>query len=207
MSMMEQSGRHSLKSKQSVFLLSDVSREKQKILKDHSPQGVPSPAGSDPDVDFAAKAAVELQLTEAETRLTKHGWGPQTPEGKKTPRWRLMPKHNGILSNCLTLGNYLELWFSISLPSAHSTPPFRNLLLKDEAILRQLLQQEQKKEEALKAAEAKVAKVKEQLLASEKIVSANKTLLNRLQEQVGVKSQEGTQREWNSMGMSCEVNS
>lgn len=106
-----------------------------------------------------------------------------------------MPKHNGILSNCLTLGNYLELWFSISLPSAHSTPPFRNLLLKDEAILRQLLQQEQKKEEALKAAEAKVAKVKEQLLASEKIVSANKTLLNRLQEQVGVKSQEGTQRE------------
>lgn len=73
MSMMEQSGRHSLKSKQSVFLLSDVSREKQKILKDHSPQGVPSPAGSDPDVDFAAKAAVELQLTEAETRLTKHG--------------------------------------------------------------------------------------------------------------------------------------
>ncbi|XP_020312656.1 zinc finger C3H1 domain-containing protein isoform X1 [Oncorhynchus kisutch] len=109
-----------------------ASREKQKILKDHSPQGVPSPAGSDPDVDFAGKAAVELQLTEAETRLTKHG----------------------------------------------------NLLLKDEAILRQLLQQEQKKEEALKAAEAKVAKVKEQLLASEKIVSANKTLLNRLQEQV-----------------------
>ncbi|CAB1322809.1 unnamed protein product [Coregonus sp. 'balchen'] len=109
-----------------------ASREKQKILKDHSPRGVPSPAGSDPDVDFAAKAAVELQLTEAETRLTKHG----------------------------------------------------NLLLKDEAILRQLLQQEQKKEEALKAAEAKVAKLKEQLLASEKIVSANKTLLNRLQEQV-----------------------
>lgn len=79
----------------------------------------------------------------------------------------------------------MDLWFSISLPSAHSTPPpLRNLLLKDEAILRQLLQQEQKKEEALKAAEAKVAKLKEQLLASEKIVSANKTLLHRLQEQV-----------------------
>lgn len=46
------------------------------------------------------------------------------------------------------------------------------------------MQQEQKKKEALKAAEAKVAKLKEQLLASEKIVSANKTLLNRLQEQV-----------------------
>lgn len=36
----------------------------------------------------------------------------------------------------------------------------------------------------MKAAEAKVAKLKEQLLASEKIVSANKTLLHRLQEQV-----------------------
>uniref|UniRef100_A0A8C8M396 Putative zinc-finger domain-containing protein n=1 Tax=Oncorhynchus tshawytscha TaxID=74940 RepID=A0A8C8M396_ONCTS len=109
-----------------------ASREKQKVLMDHSPRAVSSPAGSDPDVDFAAKAAAKLQLTEAETNLTKH----------------------------------------------------RNLLLKDDGILRQLLQQEQKKKEALKAAEAKVAKLKEQLLASEKIVSANKTLLNRLQEQV-----------------------
>uniref|UniRef100_A0A673WVR4 Zinc finger C3H1-type containing n=1 Tax=Salmo trutta TaxID=8032 RepID=A0A673WVR4_SALTR len=109
-----------------------ASREKQKVLMDHSPRAVSSPAGSDPDVDFAAKAAAKLQLTEAETNLTKH----------------------------------------------------RNLLLKDDGILRQLLQQEQKKKEALKAAEAKVAKLKEQLLASEKIVSANKTLLHRLQEQV-----------------------
>uniref|UniRef100_A0AAY5JWX4 Putative zinc-finger domain-containing protein n=1 Tax=Esox lucius TaxID=8010 RepID=A0AAY5JWX4_ESOLU len=109
-----------------------ASREKQKVLKDCSPRGVPSPAGSDPDVDSAGKAAAEVELSETEARLTKH----------------------------------------------------RNLLLKDEAILGQLLQQAQKKREALKAAETKVAKLKEQLLASEKIVSANKTLLNRLQEQV-----------------------
>lgn len=55
------------------YLLTGCSREKQKVLMDHSPRAVSSPAGSDPDVDFAAKAAVELQLTEAETRLTKHG--------------------------------------------------------------------------------------------------------------------------------------
>lgn len=60
----------------------------------------------------------------------------------------------------------------------------RELLQRDEAVLRHLLQQELKKAESLKAAEAKVAKLREQLLASEKIVSANKTLLKKLQEQV-----------------------
>ncbi|XP_070763374.1 zinc finger C3H1 domain-containing protein-like [Enoplosus armatus] len=60
----------------------------------------------------------------------------------------------------------------------------RELLQKDEAVLRQLLQQELKKRESLKAAEGKVAKLREQLQASEKIVSANKTLLKKLQEQV-----------------------
>ncbi|XP_076027107.1 zinc finger C3H1 domain-containing protein-like, partial [Genypterus blacodes] len=60
----------------------------------------------------------------------------------------------------------------------------RELLQKDEAILRQLIQQELKKRESLKAAEGKVARLKEQLLASEKIVNANKTLLKKLQEQV-----------------------
>ena len=55
---------------------------------------------------------------------------------------------------------------------------------KDEVILKQLHQQELKKKESLKAAESKVFKLKEQLLASEKIVSANKTLLKKLQEQV-----------------------
>lgn len=62
----------------------------------------------------------------------------------------------------------------------------RELLQRDEAILRQLLQQELKKRESLKAAESKVAKLREQLQASEKIAGANRTLLKKLQEQVGV---------------------
>ncbi|KAL0968611.1 hypothetical protein UPYG_G00269160 [Umbra pygmaea] len=49
-----------------------ASREKQKVLKDYSPRGTASPAGSDPDMDFAAKAAAELELSEMETMLTKH---------------------------------------------------------------------------------------------------------------------------------------
>ena len=60
----------------------------------------------------------------------------------------------------------------------------RELLQRDEAVLRHLLQQELKKKESLKVAEAKVIKLREQLHASEKIVSANKTLLKKLQEQV-----------------------
>lgn len=60
----------------------------------------------------------------------------------------------------------------------------RKLLQKEEAVLRHLLQQELKKAESLKAAESKVAKLREQLQASEKIVSANRTLLKKLQEQV-----------------------
>lgn len=66
------------------------------------------------------------------------------------------------------------------------SPCRRELLQKDEAILRQLLQQEIKKKESLKAAEVKVTKLREQLLASERIVGANKTLLRKLQEQVCV---------------------
>lgn len=64
------------------------------------------------------------------------------------------------------------------------SPCGRELLQKDEAMLRQLLQQEMKKKESLKAAEVKVTKLREQLLASERIVGANKTLLRKLQEQV-----------------------
>ncbi|XP_056307430.1 zinc finger C3H1 domain-containing protein [Danio aesculapii] len=60
----------------------------------------------------------------------------------------------------------------------------RAQLSKDEALLKQLLLQEQKKKESLKAAEGKVLRLKEQLLASEKIVSANRVLLRKLQEQV-----------------------
>lgn len=66
------------------------------------------------------------------------------------------------------------------------SPCGRELLQKDEAMLRQLLQQQIKKKEALKAAEVKVTKLREQLLASERIVGANKTLLRKLQEQVNV---------------------
>ncbi|XP_074489390.1 zinc finger C3H1 domain-containing protein isoform X1 [Sebastes fasciatus] len=96
-----------------------ASREKQKMMKDHSPgpRSTVSPA---------------VRETEAEQRLNRH----------------------------------------------------RELLQRDETILRHLLQQELKKTESLKAAEAKVSRLKEQLQASEKIVTANRTLLKKLQEQV-----------------------
>ncbi|XP_076588884.1 zinc finger C3H1 domain-containing protein [Chaetodon auriga] len=108
-----------------------ASREKQKMLKDHS-VSCTSPAVSDSVLDSPGKSAAELKLTEAEQRLNKH----------------------------------------------------RELLQRDEAVLRHLLQQELKKRESLKAAEGKVAKLREQLQASEKIASANRTLLKKLQEQV-----------------------
>ncbi|KAG5830577.1 hypothetical protein ANANG_G00312180 [Anguilla anguilla] len=60
----------------------------------------------------------------------------------------------------------------------------KNLLQKDEVLLKHLLQQEQRKRESLRAAEAKAAKLKEQLLASEKIAGANRLLLKKLEEQV-----------------------
>ncbi|XP_015253564.1 PREDICTED: zinc finger C3H1 domain-containing protein isoform X1 [Cyprinodon variegatus] len=60
----------------------------------------------------------------------------------------------------------------------------RDLLQRDEAVLRHLLQQELKKTETLRASETKVIKLREQLQASEKIVAANRTLLKKLQEQV-----------------------
>ncbi|KAG9342223.1 hypothetical protein JZ751_016725 [Albula glossodonta] len=60
----------------------------------------------------------------------------------------------------------------------------KTLLLKDELLLKHLLQQEMKKRESLRAAEAKAAKLKEQLLASEKIAGANRLLLKKLEEQV-----------------------
>ncbi|KAI7811681.1 zinc finger C3H1 domain-containing protein-like [Triplophysa rosa] len=57
-------------------------------------------------------------------------------------------------------------------------------LTADESLLKQLQQQEMKKREALKTAEAKVMRLKEQLLASEKIANANRLLLKKLHEQV-----------------------
>ncbi|XP_077567095.1 zinc finger C3H1 domain-containing protein isoform X2 [Stigmatopora nigra] len=60
----------------------------------------------------------------------------------------------------------------------------RELLARDRALLENLLQQQLKKSESLKAAESKVARLREQVLASEKIALANKTLLKKIQEQV-----------------------
>ncbi|KAL2094014.1 hypothetical protein ACEWY4_011326 [Coilia grayii] len=60
----------------------------------------------------------------------------------------------------------------------------RTQLERDEMLLKQLLQQELKKKEILRAAEAKVAKLREQLQASEKIVSINRVLLKKQQEQM-----------------------
>ncbi|XP_029104510.1 zinc finger C3H1 domain-containing protein isoform X2 [Scleropages formosus] len=108
-----------------------ASREKQRVLNSDPSKTVPSPASSDVESDPVGRAA-ELQLTEAESRMSKH----------------------------------------------------KSLLLKDEALLKHLVQQELKKREFLKAAEAKVARLKEQLVASEKIVGANKVLLKKLQEQI-----------------------
>ncbi|XP_062913789.1 zinc finger C3H1 domain-containing protein [Mobula hypostoma] len=58
------------------------------------------------------------------------------------------------------------------------------LLTKDESLLTSLLQQEAKKKEALRQAEVKYMKHKEQLQAAEKIVNANRMLLKKLQEQI-----------------------
>ncbi|XP_044305737.1 zinc finger C3H1 domain-containing protein isoform X2 [Varanus komodoensis] len=58
------------------------------------------------------------------------------------------------------------------------------LLLKDESVLKHLLQQEAKKKESVRLAESKVAKLNEQLQATEKILNANKVFLKKLQEQI-----------------------
>ncbi|XP_066489957.1 zinc finger C3H1 domain-containing protein isoform X2 [Tiliqua scincoides] len=58
------------------------------------------------------------------------------------------------------------------------------LLLKDESVLKHLLQQEAKKKESVRLAESKIAKLNEQLQATEKILNANKVFLKKLQEQI-----------------------
>ncbi|XP_028285885.1 zinc finger C3H1 domain-containing protein [Parambassis ranga] len=109
-----------------------ASREKQRMLKDHSARSSSSAAACNFVLDSSLKTTADLRLSEAEQRLSKH----------------------------------------------------KQLLQRDEAVLRHLLQQQLKKAESLKAAEAKVVRLREQLLASQKIVSVNKTLLKKLQEQV-----------------------
>lgn len=64
----------------------------------------------------------------------------------------------------------------------------RLLLLKDESVLKHLLQQEAKKKESVRLAESKIAKLNEQLQATEKILNANKVFLKKLQEQVNFDS-------------------
>ncbi|XP_020660331.3 zinc finger C3H1 domain-containing protein isoform X1 [Pogona vitticeps] len=58
------------------------------------------------------------------------------------------------------------------------------LLMKDESVLKHLIQQESKKKESVRLAESKIAKLNEQLQATEKILNANKIFLKKLQEQI-----------------------
>ncbi|XP_054844087.1 zinc finger C3H1 domain-containing protein isoform X2 [Eublepharis macularius] len=58
------------------------------------------------------------------------------------------------------------------------------LLMKDESVLKHLLQQEAKKKESVRLAESKIAKLNEQLQATEKILNANRVFLKKLQEQI-----------------------
>ncbi|XP_056430091.1 zinc finger C3H1 domain-containing protein isoform X2 [Hyla sarda] len=57
------------------------------------------------------------------------------------------------------------------------------LLLKDESLLKHLLQQEEKKKESIKTAELKITRLTEQLQATEKFLNANRVFLKKLQEQ------------------------
>ncbi|KAM5170774.1 zinc finger C3H1 domain-containing protein isoform 2-T2 [Mantella aurantiaca] len=58
------------------------------------------------------------------------------------------------------------------------------LLIKDESLLKNLLQQEEKKKESIKTAELKMTKLTEQLQATEKFLNASRTFLKKLQEQI-----------------------
>uniref|UniRef100_A0A4X2KHN1 Zinc finger C3H1-type containing n=1 Tax=Vombatus ursinus TaxID=29139 RepID=A0A4X2KHN1_VOMUR len=58
------------------------------------------------------------------------------------------------------------------------------LLMKDESMLKNLLQQEAKKRESVRNAETKIVKLTEQLQATEKILNVNRMFLKKLQEQI-----------------------
>lgn len=47
------------------------SRERQRMMKEQSPRGSASPATAD-SIDSSLKPAVELKLSEAELKLSKH---------------------------------------------------------------------------------------------------------------------------------------
>lgn len=73
---------------------------------------------------------------------------------------------------------------SLEKKKLHDFSTFRLLLMKDESVLKHLLQQEAKKRENVRIAENKINKLAEQLQATEKILNANKMFLKKLQEQV-----------------------
>lgn len=56
--------------------------------------------------------------------------------------------------------------------------------MKDESVLKNLVQQEGKKKESVRNAEMKITKLTEQLQATEKILTVNRMFLKKLQEQV-----------------------
>ncbi|CAI9559958.1 unnamed protein product [Staurois parvus] len=58
------------------------------------------------------------------------------------------------------------------------------LLIKDESVLKNLLQQEEKKKESIKNAELKMTKLTEQLKATETFLNASRVFLKNLQEQI-----------------------
>lgn len=58
--------------------------------------------------------------------------------------------------------------------------------MKDESVLRNLVQQEAKKKESVRNAETKITKLTEQLQATEKILNVNRVFLRKLQEQVNL---------------------
>ncbi|XP_011372649.1 zinc finger C3H1 domain-containing protein isoform X2 [Pteropus vampyrus] len=60
----------------------------------------------------------------------------------------------------------------------------RILLMKDESVLKNLIQQEAKKKESVRNAETKIIKLTEQLQATEKILNVNRMFLKKLQEQI-----------------------
>nr|XP_020471448.1 zinc finger C3H1 domain-containing protein [Monopterus albus] len=184
-----------------------ASREKQKMVKDHSlsQRTSTSPPVSESMLYSSVKAAAEVTLCEVEQRLNKHRELLQRDEAilrhllqqelKKREslkaaeakvaklREQLQASEKIVSANRMLLKKLQEQVHNVEHRGS-TKKRGAELLQRDEAILRHLLQQELKKRESLKAAEAKVAKLREQLQASEKIVSANRMLLKKLQEQV-----------------------
>ncbi|XP_026883389.2 zinc finger C3H1 domain-containing protein, partial [Electrophorus electricus] len=78
-------------------------------------------------------------------------------------------------------------------------------LEKDQVLLQHLQHQELRKKESLKAAEAKVVRLREQLLASERVASATRLLLRKLQEQVQRVQQRVTVKQHQALRLEREL--